>query len=118
LGLGSWDHSKTHLGIPICQGNVLGMSLLDVLHVLLDARIDIYPALGLHMRRQVKLDQRLSLRQDLLPRRVVQRHLLNELPKVVRPMRRMVTERHQGLFVVPLKPDRDRAFVISLLAFL
>nr|GFB76396.1 hypothetical protein [Tanacetum cinerariifolium] len=45
--------------------------------------------------------------------RSLARLLPNELPEVVRPMRRMVTERHQGLFVVPLKPDRDGAFVIS-----
>ncbi|GJV49629.1 hypothetical protein Tco_1439841 [Tanacetum coccineum] len=43
---------KCNMGIPICQGNVLGTSLPDALHVLLDARIDICPALGLHMRRQ------------------------------------------------------------------
>ncbi|GJT96596.1 hypothetical protein Tco_1092114 [Tanacetum coccineum] len=73
---------KRDLGIPICGGNVLGTSLPDALHVvcpglgvynpmrclegslvgivqllqvLLDARIDICSALGLHMRRQVKL---------------------------------------------------------------
>nr|GEX91309.1 hypothetical protein [Tanacetum cinerariifolium] len=34
---------------------------------------------------------------DLLPRRVVQRHLPNELPEIVRPMRRMLTERCQGM---------------------
>ncbi|GKD50926.1 hypothetical protein Tco_1279902 [Tanacetum coccineum] len=70
------------MGIPIYRGNVLGTSLPDALHVvrpglgfynpmrclkgslvgivqllqvLLDARIDICPALGLHMRCQVKL---------------------------------------------------------------
>ncbi|GKF47837.1 hypothetical protein Tco_0141088 [Tanacetum coccineum] len=70
------------MGIPICRGNVLGTSLPDALYVvhlglgvynlmhclkgslvgivqllrvLLDARIDICLALGLHMRRQVKL---------------------------------------------------------------
>ncbi|GJW65604.1 hypothetical protein Tco_0117488 [Tanacetum coccineum] len=73
---------KRDLGIPICRGNVLGTSLHDALHVirpglgvynpmrclkgslvgivqllqvLLDARIDICPTLGLHMRCQVKL---------------------------------------------------------------
>ncbi|GKG46526.1 hypothetical protein Tco_0501372, partial [Tanacetum coccineum] len=73
---------KHDLGIPICQGNVLGTSMPDALHVvhpglgvynpmrclerslvgivqllqvLLDARIDICPVLGLHMRLQVKL---------------------------------------------------------------
>ncbi|GJX23329.1 hypothetical protein Tco_0227774 [Tanacetum coccineum] len=83
LGLGSGIIPKRDLGIPICQGNVLGTSLPDALHVvhpglgvynpmhclegslvgivqllqvLLDARIDICPALGLYMRHQVKQD--------------------------------------------------------------
>ncbi|GKE43309.1 hypothetical protein Tco_1470593 [Tanacetum coccineum] len=73
---------KCNLGIPICQGNTLGTSLSDSLHIispglgvynpmrclerslvgivqllemLVDARINICPALGLHMRCQVKL---------------------------------------------------------------
>ncbi|GKC99590.1 hypothetical protein Tco_1169865 [Tanacetum coccineum] len=73
---------KGNLVIPICRGNVLGTSLPDALHVvspglgvynpmrclegslvgivqllqlLLDARIDICSALGLHVRLQVKL---------------------------------------------------------------
>nr|GFA72783.1 hypothetical protein [Tanacetum cinerariifolium] len=77
-----WIIPKGKLGILICRGNVLGTSLPDALHVvrpglgvynpmrclerslvgivqvlqmLLDARIDICPALGLHMRLQVKL---------------------------------------------------------------
>ncbi|GKD83960.1 hypothetical protein Tco_1350799 [Tanacetum coccineum] len=136
------------LGIPICQGNALGTSLPDRLHIispglevynpmrclegslvgivqllkmLLDARINICLALGLHMRCQDNEitdpnfghDRRLSHRRDLLPRWVVQRHLPDKLPKVVRPMRCMVTERHHGLFVVPLKSDRDGAFIIG-----
>ncbi|GJV70110.1 hypothetical protein Tco_1485619 [Tanacetum coccineum] len=70
------------MGKPICRVNVLGTSLPDALHVmspglgvynlmcclegslvgivqllqmLLDARIDICPTLGLHVRLQVKL---------------------------------------------------------------
>ncbi|GKD11713.1 hypothetical protein Tco_1196120, partial [Tanacetum coccineum] len=44
------------MGIPICRDNALGTSLFDALHImLLDARIDICPAMGLHVRLQVKL---------------------------------------------------------------
>ncbi|GJZ71314.1 hypothetical protein Tco_0635165, partial [Tanacetum coccineum] len=56
-------------------------------------------------------DPRLPLCRDLAPRRVVHRQL-PELPEVVSLMSRMVTERHQGLSIVPLKPDRDGAMYI------
>ncbi|GJX91733.1 hypothetical protein Tco_0345059 [Tanacetum coccineum] len=115
--------------ISICRGNVRGTSAFDALHVvspglgvlnpmlclesrlvaivdllqmLLDARIDFLPTLGFH-------DPRLPRHRDLAPRRVVHRQLPNELPEVVSPMSRTVTERHQGLSIVPLKPDQDGA---------
>ncbi|GKF59556.1 hypothetical protein Tco_0176342, partial [Tanacetum coccineum] len=50
-------------------------------------------------------DPRLLLHRHLTPGRVVQRQLPNELPKVVGPMSRMLTERHQSLSVAKLKPD-------------